>query len=168
MFSTPNVSSSVASPICQEGQSEWTFPILPFLPNFSFFSQFFPDFLLFFPIFGNFSLSRGALWPPCPYTGYATESQYVFRITWPIVYLILFFDVYLNGFYYVFCLHLYVTLHINVQWAENKDQLIDLFIDTGKKHGTEKHVFFFNLKQNGEYSLGNSCRLLTGCLPYFA
>ena len=36
--------SSVASPICQEGQSERTFPIWPILPDFSSFSLIFPDF----------------------------------------------------------------------------------------------------------------------------
>ena len=45
--------SSVASPICQEGQSEITFPILAFS------SRFFPIFPLFFPIFRDFpSFSR--------------------------------------------------------------------------------------------------------------
>ena len=48
--------SSVASPICQEGQSERTFPI----------------FLDFFPIL---SLSRGTFCPPCPFTGYATVAR---------------------------------------------------------------------------------------------
>ena len=62
--------SSVASPICQEGQSERTFPILAF----SRFSSFLPDFPLFFPIFGKFFAVRGATlppWPPIP-SGYAT------------------------------------------------------------------------------------------------
>ena len=52
------ITSSVASPVCQEGQSERTFPILPL----------FPDFSLFFPIFGKFFAVRGgtlsSLTPP--------------------------------------------------------------------------------------------------------
>ena len=48
------VSSSIASPICQEGQSERTFLI------FAFYSLFFPSFSWFL---ANFSLSGGALHP---------------------------------------------------------------------------------------------------------
>ena len=54
--------SSVASPICQEGQSERTFPIFAF---FSWFFIFFPDFS---PIFGKFFFFavRGGTLPPLP------------------------------------------------------------------------------------------------------
>ena len=66
--------SSVAAPICQEGHSERTFPILAFSSRFflffATFSGFFPSFSRFLTIF---SLSRGTLCPPCPYTGYATD-----------------------------------------------------------------------------------------------
>ena len=50
------MNSSVASPICQEGQSERTFPI------FAFSFQFLPiflDFFLFFPDFGKLFAVRG-------------------------------------------------------------------------------------------------------------
>ena len=57
--------SSVASPICQAGQSERIFLFLSFLPDFSsfswFLSLFFPIFPLFFPIFGKFFAVRGTL-----------------------------------------------------------------------------------------------------------
>ena len=60
------MNSSIASPICQEGQSERTFPILAFFPDFSSFPWFFPDFSSLFPDFPSFSqfltifsLSRG-------------------------------------------------------------------------------------------------------------
>ena len=54
--------SSVASPICQDGQSERTFLIFAFSSRFS---SFFPDFPLFFPIFDNFFAVRGGtLLPP--------------------------------------------------------------------------------------------------------
>ena len=54
----PQISSSIASPICQEGQSERTFLMFPlfldFSPDFSFlfhnFSLFFPIFDIFYPI----------------------------------------------------------------------------------------------------------------------
>ena len=61
--------SSVASPICQEGQSERTFPILPFLHDFSSFSLIFPDCFPLPP-------------PPPPRTpsGYATVS-YMLKTT---------------------------------------------------------------------------------------
>ena len=62
--------SSVASSICQEGQSERNFPISAFLPDFSsVFSRFFLIFSLFFPNFGKFLLSGVAL---CHPSGYAT------------------------------------------------------------------------------------------------
>ena len=54
------VSSSVANPICQEGQSERTFPIFAFSSRFS---LFFPDFSRFFCFF---LLSGVALCPPWP------------------------------------------------------------------------------------------------------
>ena len=50
--------SSVASPICQEGQSERTFPIFAFSSRFF---LFFPDFS---PIFGKFFAVRGGTLPP--------------------------------------------------------------------------------------------------------
>ena len=50
--------SSVASPICQEGQIERSFTI------FAFSSWFFPDFSWFFPTFGNFFAVRGGTLPP--------------------------------------------------------------------------------------------------------
>ena len=46
--------SSVAKPICQEGQSERTFPIFPLFPLF------FLIFSLFFPIFDKFFAVKGA------------------------------------------------------------------------------------------------------------
>ena len=50
--------SSVASPICQEGQSERTFPIVTFSSRFflffSIFSWFFLSFPNFFPLFPDF------------------------------------------------------------------------------------------------------------------
>ena len=54
-----NLTSSVASPICQEGQSERTFLIFAFLPNFF---LFFPNFLSFFPIFPDFPLFFPDFW----------------------------------------------------------------------------------------------------------
>ena len=63
--------SSVASPICQDRQSERTFPI------FSFSSQFFPLFFLIFslifPILAIFcAVKGGILPPPWPPGGYGT------------------------------------------------------------------------------------------------
>ena len=55
--------SSVASPICQEGQSERTFLIFPFLPDIF---PLFPDFSLFFLIFGKFFAVMGRLYPRWP------------------------------------------------------------------------------------------------------
>ena len=72
------IDSSVASPICQEGQSEKTFPILTFSSRFFSFSRFsviFPLFSPLFPDFDNFFAVKGATLPPCPYTGYATGSR---------------------------------------------------------------------------------------------
>ena len=66
--------SSVASPICQEGQSERTFP------NFassSRFSAFFPWFPLFFPILAIFRCQRwhsAGSCPPCTPSGDATVN----------------------------------------------------------------------------------------------
>ena len=70
--------SSVASSICQEGQSERNFPMFAFSSRFFLFfpdfSWFFPDFSWFFPRFlANFSLSGVALCPPCHPYGYATD-----------------------------------------------------------------------------------------------
>ena len=60
-------SSSLASPICQEGQSERTFPIFPFFPDFTSF----PAFSWFSPSISQFLaillLSRGAICPLDPY-----------------------------------------------------------------------------------------------------
>ena len=50
----------VASPICQEGQSERTFQIFPLFPDFS------PIFLNFFPLFDGIFAVKGALCPPDP------------------------------------------------------------------------------------------------------
>ena len=58
---------SVASPICQEGKSERTFPILAFSSRFSSFFSIFP----LFPDFWQFFRCQGGTLPPCPYTGYA-------------------------------------------------------------------------------------------------
>ena len=74
---------SVASPICQEEQSERNFPVLAFSSRFVLFFPgfFFPDFPRFFLILfsfsrflANFSLSEVALCPPCHPSGYATAS----------------------------------------------------------------------------------------------
>ena len=74
--------SSVASPICQEGQSERTFPIFPLFPDFPIFFPLFPDFL---PLFGIFFRCQGGTLPPLTllvgnrefaiYTLYATATQ---------------------------------------------------------------------------------------------
>ena len=55
---------SVASPICQEGQSERTFPNFPLFLIFPLFFPLFPDFLPFSWFLAIFSLSRGALCLP--------------------------------------------------------------------------------------------------------
>ena len=59
--SLKDVSSSVASPICEEGQSKRIFPILAFSSRFFLdFSSLLPDFFPSFPRFLTFfSLSRG-------------------------------------------------------------------------------------------------------------
>ena len=66
------IHSSVASPVCQEGQSERTFPIFAFSSRFFLVSPIFPDFPLFL---ANFSLSGVALCPPWPPSGYATVNN---------------------------------------------------------------------------------------------
>ena len=77
LSSSTVLSSSVASPICKEGQSERTFPIFPLFPDifplfpaFSWFSSSFPRF------FYNFFRSQEGtlpLWPPRDYaTGVVT------------------------------------------------------------------------------------------------
>ena len=58
-----SLTSSVASPICQEGQSERTFPILTFSSRFFLFFLIFP---LFFLIFDNFFAVKGGTLPPLP------------------------------------------------------------------------------------------------------
>ena len=68
---------SVASPICQEGQSERTYPIFafPIFPLFFLiFCLFFPIFPDFFPIFGKYFAVRGGTLPPCHPSGYATDQ----------------------------------------------------------------------------------------------
>ena len=57
-------SSSVASPICQEGQSKRTFLISPFFPDL--FSDFFRDFLPLFPDFWKIFRCQGGTLPPWP------------------------------------------------------------------------------------------------------
>ena len=71
--------SSIASPICQEGQNERTFLFLLFLPNFStffWFSTLFPIVSLFFLIFGKFLAVRGhsAPWTPLQWLCHWTMS----------------------------------------------------------------------------------------------
>ena len=67
--------SNVASPICQEGQSERTFPIFPvFFDSFPIFPLFFPIFSLFFPIFDNFFAVKDS-------SLLATGSDRVFYVT---------------------------------------------------------------------------------------
>ena len=63
------MSSSVASPICQERQSKEPSRFWPFLPDFSSFSRFFPDFWQFFRC-------QGGHCAPLPYTGYATAREF--------------------------------------------------------------------------------------------
>ena len=62
--------SSVASPICQEGQSKRNFPIFAFSSRFFLFfpdfSKFPPIFPLFSRFFGNFFAVRGDTLPPLP------------------------------------------------------------------------------------------------------
>ena len=55
--------SCVASPICQEGQSERIFPIFAFSSRLF---LFFPDFSLFSPIFGKYFAVRGGTLLPLP------------------------------------------------------------------------------------------------------
>ena len=71
-FSNSPLSSSIASPICQERYSERTFPIFAFSSWFSFF---FPDFFPLFLDFWKFCRCQG--WhsaPLCHPSGYATAS----------------------------------------------------------------------------------------------
>ena len=63
-FFFKTVVSSVANPICQEGQSERNFPIFAFLPDFSSFFPIFPDFFLIFPDFWHFFCCQG--WHSAP------------------------------------------------------------------------------------------------------
>ena len=63
--------SSVASPICQEGQSERTFPIFALSSRFF---LFFPNFPHLFPDFWQFFRCQVALFPPCTPSGYATGN----------------------------------------------------------------------------------------------
>ena len=70
--------SSVASPICQEGQKERTFPISTFSSQFL---HFFSIYSWFFPSFSQFFLSLSRFLTifrcqGCPYTGYATEGRW--------------------------------------------------------------------------------------------
>ena len=57
------VVSSVANPICQEGQSERTFPIFAFSSRFF---LFFPGFSWFFPDFWQIFRCQGGTLPPLP------------------------------------------------------------------------------------------------------
>ena len=70
------ITSSVASPVCQEGHFERTFSTFAFSSRFF---LFFPDFSWFFPSFSrflsNFSLSGVALCPLWPLSGYATVNN---------------------------------------------------------------------------------------------
>ena len=66
------ITSCVASPVCQEGQSERTFPIFAFSSRFFLFFPIFHGFSLFFPIFGKFFAVRGGTLPPWPPSGYTT------------------------------------------------------------------------------------------------
>ena len=66
-FFTPAEPSSVASLICQEGQSERNFPIFAFSSRFFwFFPDFFPGFSWFFPDFWQIFAVRGGTLPPLP------------------------------------------------------------------------------------------------------
>ena len=58
--------SSIASPICQEGQSERNFPIFDFSSRFFLFFVIFPEFFLIFPDFWHFFAVRGGTLPPLP------------------------------------------------------------------------------------------------------
>ena len=60
--------SSIASPICQKGHSERTFPIFYFSSRFF---LFFPDFSLFSPVFVRFFTVRGGTLPSRAPSGYA-------------------------------------------------------------------------------------------------
>ena len=72
---TMRLFSSVASPICQDGQSERIFPIFPFSSRFFLFLLIFsPIFSLFIPIFGNFFAVRRGILPPWPPDGYSTAT----------------------------------------------------------------------------------------------
>ena len=70
--------SSVASPICQEGQSEKTFPIFAFSSRFF---LFFPDVFLRSRFLANFSLSGVALCPLDPQCNYSLCVKPNLRIT---------------------------------------------------------------------------------------
>ena len=63
-----HATSSVASPMCQEGQSERNFPIFAFSSRFvlffPIFPWFFPDFFLLFPDFGQIFRCQG--WHSAP------------------------------------------------------------------------------------------------------
>ena len=64
--------SSVASPICQEGQSERTFPIFPIFPDFF---PLFPDFLPLFSNFWQFFRCQEGHSAPNPPSGHATACK---------------------------------------------------------------------------------------------
>ena len=69
------ITSSVASPVCQEGQSERTFLIFTFSSRFFFFPRFFLIFSLFPDFLANFSLLGVALCPPWPPSGQTTVNN---------------------------------------------------------------------------------------------
>ena len=73
------ITSSIASPICQEGQSERTFPIFAFSCNCSFF-PIFPDFPLFFPDFWQIFHCQGGHSTPLPRTGYTIAHYFGCRM----------------------------------------------------------------------------------------
>ena len=68
-------SSCVASPICQEGQSERTFPIYPLFPNFPLFFPIFCDVLPLFSDFWQIFRSQGGHSGLLTPSGYATALE---------------------------------------------------------------------------------------------
>ena len=69
--------SSVASPICQERQSERTLLIFPLFLIFSLFFPIFPDFLPLLPDFWQFFRCQGGTLPPLTSSGYATGRKWI-------------------------------------------------------------------------------------------
>ena len=78
--------SSIARLVCQEGQSERTFPIFAFSSRFF---LFFPDFFPLFPNFWQIFLCQGWSSAPVP-PGYATDDILKSESgVWPVCILIL-------------------------------------------------------------------------------